>query len=127
MREDTVVEQATARETIHEDVEMLRRFGVPYSRLRDAAVRRDGCRRREGGPRLPRPLIRPEDTLRRAVCAAGTFRSVRRDAIQRDALLARPDVERRSDYQFRVCVENVEICQTDGCRIIFTADGRRSR
>ena len=28
MREDTVVEQATAREIIHEDVEMLRRFGA---------------------------------------------------------------------------------------------------
>jgi len=27
------------------------------------------------------------------------------------------------DYQFRVCVENVEICQTDGHQIVFTADG----
>jgi len=178
------------------------RCGVPYSRLRAAAVRRDGRRRREGGPRLPRgghayrrchvvrrhvvhgarsarrhrmllpgyrgerclaaaharPLIRPEDALRQAVCAAGTSRSARRDAIQRDALLARPDVERRSgdrglrierpehlsptwtrvarvrpqtdanlaersDYQFHVCVENVEICQTDGYQIVFTADG----
>ena len=38
----------------------------------------------------------PRTPLRQAVCAAGTSRSVRRDAIQRDALLARPDVERRS-------------------------------
>ena len=30
MREDTVVEQATAREIIHEDVEMLRRFGAAF-------------------------------------------------------------------------------------------------
>ena len=44
-----------------------------------------------------RPLIRPEDTLLQAVCAAGTSRSVRRDAIQRDALLARPDAGRQSD------------------------------
>jgi len=29
----------------------------------------------------------------------------------------------RSDYQVRVCVENVEICQADGCQIVFTADG----
>ena len=130
------------------------RCGVPYSRLRAAAVRSDGCRRREGGPRLPRPHTRPEDNLRHAVCAAGVSRSVRRDAIQRDALLARPDVGRRSDdhgprhrtvpstyhrrgrasrgssrrwpstdYQFRVCVESVEICQTDGHQIVFTADG----
>ena len=28
-----------------------------------------------------------------------------------------------ADYRFRVCVENVEICQTDGGRIVFTADG----
>jgi len=116
------------------------RCGVPYSRLRAAAVRRDGRRRREGGPRLPRsghacrrghvvrrhvvhgarsarrhrllfpgyrgerclaaaharPLIRPEDTLRQVVCITRTSRIVRRDAIQRDALLARPDVGRRS-------------------------------
>ena len=82
-----------------------------------------------------------------------TSRAVRRDAIQRDALLARPtlaggativahvieqsrapvtDVDARraspaadekTDYQVRVCVENVEICQTDGCQIVFTADG----
>ena len=29
----------------------------------------------------------------------------------------------RSYYQFRICVENVEICQTDGYQIVFTADG----
>ena len=37
MREDTIVEQATAKEITHEDVEMVRRFV-----LRAAAVQRDG-------------------------------------------------------------------------------------
>ena len=37
MREDIIVEQATAKEITHEDVEMVRRFV-----LRAAAVRRDG-------------------------------------------------------------------------------------
>jgi len=30
MREDTIVEQDTAKEIIHEDVEMLRRFGAAF-------------------------------------------------------------------------------------------------
>ena len=57
MREDTIVEQATATEIIHEDVGMVRRFGAEFRRadesyvsalslmapvLRAAAVRRDG-------------------------------------------------------------------------------------
>ena len=96
-----------------------------------------------------RPLICSEDILRQAE----DLSKVRRDAIQRDVLLARPtlaggativayvveqsrapvtDVDARraspaadekTDYQVRVCVENVEICQTDGCQIVFTADG----
>ena len=95
------------------------------------------------------PLICSEDILRQAE----DLSKVRRDAIQRDVLLARPtlaggativayvveqsrapvtDVDARraspaadekTDYQVRVCVENVEICQTDGCQIVFTADG----
>ena len=32
MREDTIVEQATAKEITHEDVEMVRRFGAEFRR-----------------------------------------------------------------------------------------------
>ena len=129
MREDIIVEQAIAKEIIHEDVEMVRRFvyELPLSDVtvvdgekavldcrHGHVVRRHVVHGARSARRhrllLPgyrgerclaaahaRPLIRPEDTLLQAVCAAGTSRSVRRDAIQRDALLARPDVERRSD------------------------------
>ena len=45
-----------------------------------------------------------------------TWTHVARVRPQTDANLAE-----RSDYHFRVCVENVEICQTDGCQIVFTA------
>jgi len=47
-----------------------------------------------------------------------TWTHVARVRPQTDANLAE-----RTDYQFRVCVESVEICQTDGHRIVFTADG----
>ena len=47
-----------------------------------------------------------------------TWTHVARVRPQTDANLAE-----RSDYHFRVCVGNVEICQTDGCQIVFTADG----
>ena len=102
-----------------------------------------------GSSRRAVPLICSEDILRQAE----DLSKVRRDALQRDVLLARPtlaggativayvveqsrapvtDVDARraspaadekTDYQVRVCVENVEICQTDGCQIVFTADG----
>jgi len=45
-----------------------------------------------------------------------TWTHVARVRPQTDANLAE-----RSDYHFRVCVGNVEICQTDGCQIVFTA------
>jgi len=73
-----------------------------------------------------RPLIRPEDALRQAVCAAGIFRSVRRDAIQRDALLARPDVERRSgDRGPRHRAVPSTCHRRDAHRAGQAADGRR--
>ena len=58
MREDTIVEQRTRLGRLFTKTSTSRqnsvRCGVPYSRLRAAAVRRDGRRRREGGPRVPR-------------------------------------------------------------------------
>ena len=47
-----------------------------------------------------------------------TWTHVARVRPQTDANLAE-----KTDYQVRVCVENVEICQTDGYQIVFTADG----
>jgi len=43
MRGDIIVEQDTTKEIVHEDVEMLRRFGAAFLTvvLRAAAVRRD--------------------------------------------------------------------------------------
>ena len=47
-----------------------------------------------------------------------TWTHVARVRPQTDANLAE-----KTDCQFCVSVENVEICQTDGCQIIFAADG----
>ena len=38
MREDTIVEQATAKEITHEDVEMVRRFGAEFRRADESYV-----------------------------------------------------------------------------------------
>ena len=46
-----------------------------------------------------------------------TWTHVVRVRPQTDANLAE-----KTDCQFRVCVKNVEICQTDGHQIVFTAD-----
>ena len=40
-----------------------------------------------------------------------------------DARRASPAADEKTDCQVRVCVENVEICQTDGHQIVFAADG----
>jgi len=58
MRGDTIVEQRTrpGRSSTRTSTSRQNsvRCGVPYSRLRAATVRRDGRRRRKGGPRVPR-------------------------------------------------------------------------
>jgi len=58
MRGDTIVEQRTRPGRSSTETSTSRqssvRCGVPYSRLRAATVRRDGRRRRKGGPRVPR-------------------------------------------------------------------------
>ena len=58
MRGDAIVEQRTrpGRSSTRTSTSRQNsvRCGVPYIRLRAAAVRRDGRRRREGGPRVPR-------------------------------------------------------------------------
>ena len=60
------------------------------------------------------------------VCAAGTSRSVRRNAIQCDALLARPDVERRSDdHGLRHRAARAPVTDVDARRAGPTADDRR--
>ena len=38
MRQDTIVEQATAKEITHEDVEMVRRFGAEFRRADEAVL-----------------------------------------------------------------------------------------
>ena len=53
----------------------------------------------------------------------GTSRSVRRDAIQRDALLARPDVERRSgDRGLRLRAARAPVTNEDARRAGQAAD-----
>ena len=116
MSADTIVEQRTRPGSSFTRTSTSRRnsvrCGVPYSRFRAAAVRRDGRRWREGGPRVPRDgqaCRRGHRYVGTSFTARGlragtdyyfrvvaTSRSVRRDAIQRGALLARPDIERRS-------------------------------
>ena len=58
--------------------------------------------------------------------SAGTSRSVRRDAIQRDALLARSDVERRSgDHGLRHRAARTPVTDVDARRAGPTADDHR--
>ena len=81
---------------------------------------------RRGERCLAAAHARPEDTLRHTVCATGTSRSVRRDAIQCDALLARPDVERRSDdHGLRHRAARAPVTDVDARRAGPTADDRR--
>jgi len=179
MREDTIVEQDTVKEIIHEDVEMLRRFAeasltvvfeLPLSDVTvvdgekavldcrvavkpaaevtwyvDTSFTVRGLRAgtvyhfrvvAEGGasqpltldhsfvprtpydkPSAPRGPLEVSDVTRSSVTLSWLAPTSNGGA----AIVAY--VIERTDYQFRVCVENVEICQTDGYQIVFTADG----
>jgi len=145
MCEDTIVEQKTRLGRSFTKTSTSRqnsvRCGVPYSRLRAAAARRDGPRLPRGGHACRRGRVvrrhvvhgarsarryrlRGERCLAAAhVCAAGASRSVRRGAVQLGALLARPDVERRSgDRGLRHRAARAPVTDVDARRAGQAAD-----
>jgi len=89
MREDTIVEQAAAKEIVHEDVEMVRRFGAAFLTVVFE---------------LPLSDVTVVDG-EKAVLEC------------RYAVAVTPAAE------VTWYVKNVEIRQTDGYEIVFTADG----
>jgi len=100
MREDIIVEQATAKEITHEDVEMVRRFGAEFHRADESYV---------SALSLMAPVF--ELPLSDVTVVDG----------EKAVLECRVAVTPAAEVTWYV--ENVEIRQTGDCRIVFTADG----
>ena len=100
MREDTIVEQATANEITHEDVEMVRRFGAEFRRADESYV---------SALSLMAPVF--ELPLSDVTVVDGE------KAVLECRVAATPAAE------VTWYVDNVEIRQTDDYQIVFTADG----
>ena len=100
MREDIIVEQDTAKEIIHEDVEMVRRFGAEFRRADESYV---------SALSLMAPVF--ELPLSDVTVVDGE------KAVLECRVAATPAAE------VTWYVDNVEIRQTDDYQIVFTADG----